>query len=74
MQQQEVCKQQKKKPKDEQRLEFNPGKVFGPEEAKAEDFELKRDGASARYKARHGEGGDRNYNPDNHGYDEYPTK
>lgn len=52
----------KKKKKEEEKLEFNPGKVFGPEEAKAEDLELKVDRDSARFSARKGQGGDRSGN------------
>lgn len=53
--------QQKRKRKKGGKLEFDPAKVFGPEEAKKGDFDidLKRDKDSARYKAQHGEGGDR---------------
>jgi len=50
---------QTKKKKEEERLAFDPGKVFGPEEAKADDFRLETDRESSRYKARKGEGGDR---------------
>ncbi len=51
--------EQKKKQKKEKdvKLEFEAGKVFKPEEAKDQDFELDLD--SARYKARKGQGGDR---------------
>jgi len=48
---------QKKKRKQEAKLEFEPGKVFKPGAAKEEDFELQLD--TARYKAQKGEGGDR---------------
>ncbi|MGQ9583036.1 MAG: hypothetical protein ACUVV6_05930 [Thermoplasmatota archaeon] len=50
---------QRKKRREEERLAFDPGKVFGPEEAKADDFKLESDRESARYKAQKGEGGDR---------------
>jgi hypothetical protein len=51
--------EQKKKQKKEKevKLEFEAGKVFKPEEAKDQDFELDLD--SARFKARKGQGGDR---------------
>ena len=49
----------KKKKKDEEKLSFDPGKVFGPEESKADDFKLETDRESSRYKAQKGEGGDR---------------
>jgi len=50
---------QKKKRKQEQekKLEFEVGKVFGPEAAKDEDLNV--DIEAARYKARKGQGGDR---------------
>ena len=35
--------QKKKKKKDEGKLEFDPGKVFGPEGEKADDFNLETD-------------------------------
>ncbi|HLE07444.1 MAG TPA: hypothetical protein VI933_02360 [archaeon] len=38
---------------------FDAGKVFGPEAAKSEDFDLYADRDSATYRARHGQGGDR---------------
>jgi len=50
---------QKKKKKDEEKLSFDAGKVFGPEESKADDFSLETDRESSRYKAQKGEGGDR---------------
>ena len=49
--------QKKRKKKADDKLEFEVGKVFGPEAAKDEDLEV--DVAAGRYKARHGEGGDR---------------
>jgi hypothetical protein len=49
----------KKKKKDEEKLAFDAGKVFGPEESKADDFKLETDRESSRYKAQKGEGGDR---------------
>ncbi len=51
--------EQKKKQKKEKevKLEFEAGKVFRPDEAKDQDFELDLD--SARYRARKGQGGDR---------------
>ncbi len=51
---------QKKKRKKEEKLEFEAGKVFGPGEAKDEDFDLEQDQESDRYKAQKGQGGDRN--------------
>jgi hypothetical protein len=51
--------QKKKKKKEEGKLEFDAGKVFGPEEGKADDFKLETDRESSRYKAQKGEGGDR---------------
>lgn len=48
---------QKKKKKDEPKVEFEAGKVFKPSEAKDQDFDLDLD--SSRWKARKGEGGDR---------------
>ena len=51
--------QKKKKKKDEGKLEFDAGKVFGPEEEKADDFNLETDRESSRYKAQKGQGGDR---------------
>lgn len=51
-------KQKKKKKQDkESKLEFEVGKVFGPEAAKDEDLTLEVD--TARYKAQKGQGGDR---------------
>ncbi len=57
MAEQEVERPQKRKKKEEKKLEFEAGKVFSPSEAKEEDFELDLD--SARYKAQKGQGGDR---------------
>ena len=54
---QEVEKPQKKKKKEQKKLEFEAGKVFSPGEAKEEDFEL--DLESGRFKAQKGQGGDR---------------
>jgi len=54
---QQVEQPPKKKKKESKKLEFEAGKVFSPEAAKDEDFELDLD--SARYKAQKGEGGDR---------------
>jgi len=56
-QQQVEARPQKRKKKEERKLEFEAGKVFSPGEAKEEDFELDLD--SARYHAQKGEGGDR---------------
>lgn len=55
----EKSQKQKKKKKQEkdQKLEFEVGKVFGPEAAKDEDLSLDVD--TARYKAQKGQGGDR---------------
>jgi len=54
----ESQKQKKKKKKEtEKKLEFEIGKVFGPEAAKDEDLSLDVD--AARYKAQKGQGGDR---------------
>jgi hypothetical protein len=54
-------KQKKKKKKEtEKKLEFEVGKVFGPEAAKDEDLSLNVD--TARYKAQKGQGGDRKKN------------
>ena len=50
---------QKKKKKDDEKLEFEAGKVFGPGETKSEDFSIDQDQDSARYKAQKGQGGDR---------------
>lgn len=64
MPQYQVQKQpQRRKNGEEEKLMFDPAKVFGPEEAKKHDFDidLKKDKDSARYAARHGEGGDRKY-------------
>jgi hypothetical protein len=49
----------KTKKKEEEKVAFEAGKVFGPGEAKDEDFNLEQDSESARYKAQKGEGGDR---------------
>lgn len=51
---------QKKKKKEEEKHSFEAGKVFGPGEAKDEDFDISQDQESSRYKAQKGEGGDRN--------------
>ena len=56
-QQQVEARPQKRKKKEEKKLEFEAGKVFTPSEAKEEDFELDLD--SARFKAQKGQGGDR---------------
>jgi hypothetical protein len=56
-QQQVEPRPQKRKKKEEKKLEFEAGKVFTPGEVKEEDFELDLD--SARFKAQKGEGGDR---------------
>ncbi len=56
-QQQAEPRPQKRKKKEDKKLEFEAGKVFTPGEVKEEDFELDLD--SARYKAVKGEGGDR---------------
>jgi hypothetical protein len=56
MGEQEQKKKKKKKQKDD-KLEFEIGKVFGPDSAKDEDLELDVD--TARYKAQKGQGGDR---------------
>lgn len=50
---------QKKKKKQDEKLEFDAGKVFGPEETKSDDFKLETDRESSRYKAQKGQGGDR---------------
>ena len=47
----------KKKQKEEPKLEFEAGKVFGPEAAHEEDFAVNTD--SATYRAKKGQGGDR---------------
>jgi len=57
MQQQAEPRPQKRKKKEEKKLEFEAGKVFTPGEVKEEDFEL--DLESSRFKAVKGEGGDR---------------
>jgi hypothetical protein len=51
------AQKKKKKQDQEKKLEFEVGKVFGPEAAKDEDLEV--DVEAARYKARKGQGGDR---------------
>jgi hypothetical protein len=51
--------QKRKKKKEEDKLEFDAGKVFGPEEGKADDFKLETDRDSSRFKAQKGQGGDR---------------
>ena len=56
-QQQAEPRPQKRKKKDEKKLEFEAGKGFTPGEVKEEDFELDLD--SSRYKAVKGQGGDR---------------
>jgi len=57
MQQQAEPRPQKRKKKEEKKLEFEPGKVFTPGEVKEEDFEL--DLENSRWKAQKGQGGDR---------------
>ncbi|HEV8595584.1 MAG TPA: hypothetical protein VGR51_08660 [Thermoplasmata archaeon] len=57
MAEQQVEKPQKRKKKEEKKLEFEAGKVFTPSEAKEEDFEL--DLESSRFHAQKGQGGDR---------------
>jgi len=57
MQQQAEPRPQKRKKKEEKKLEFEPGKVFTPGEVKEEDFQL--DLESAKFKAVKGQGGDR---------------
>ena len=57
MSQQQVEPKPKRKKREEKKLEFEPGKVFTPGEAKEEDLEL--DLESARFRAQKGEGGDR---------------
>ncbi len=56
-QQQVEARPQKRKKKEEKKLEFEAGKVFTPSEAKEEDFEL--DLENSRFRAQKGEGGDR---------------
>jgi hypothetical protein len=51
--------QKKKKKKESEKLSFDAGKVFGPEESKSDDFKLETDRESSRYKAQKGQGGDR---------------
>jgi hypothetical protein len=61
VQEQQVEQPQRKKKKEEQKTgfpvgrQFEVGKVFGPEAAKEEDLEVDL----SRFKARHGEGGNR---------------
>ncbi len=57
MSQQQIEPKPKRRKKDEKKLEFEPGKVFTPVEAKEEDLEL--DIESAKFRAQKGEGGDR---------------
>lgn len=59
-------KQKRKQKKKEEKLEFEIGKVFGPEAAKEEDFALDVD--MARYKAQQGQGGDRGSGDGPEGY------
>ncbi len=56
-QQQVEARPQKRKKKEEKKLEFEAGKVFTPSEAKEEDFEL--DLESSKFHAQKGQGGDR---------------
>ena len=57
MSQQQIEQKPKRKKRDQKKLEFEPGKVFNPVEAKEEDLEL--DLESAKFRAQKGEGGDR---------------
>jgi len=57
MSQQQVEAKPKRKKRDQKKLEFEPGKVFTPVEAKEEDLEL--DLESAKFHAQKGQGGDR---------------
>ena len=57
MQQQVEPRPQKRKKKEEKKLEFEAGKVFNPGEVKEEDFEL--DLEASKFRAQKGEGGDR---------------
>lgn len=57
MSQQQVEPKPKRKKKDEKKLEFEPGKVFTPVDAKEEDLELNLESSS--FRAQKGEGGDR---------------
>jgi len=57
MQQQAEPRPQKRRKKEEKKLEFEPGKVFTPGEVKEEDFQL--DLESSKWKAQKGQGGDR---------------
>lgn len=56
-QQQVEPRPQKRKKKEDKKLEFEAGKVFAPGEVKEEDFEL--DLESSRFRAQKGQGGDR---------------
>lgn len=58
----QLQKKKKKKDEEDKKLEFEVGKVFGPEAAKEEDLEV--DVEAARYKARKGQGGDRKKDPE----------
>ena len=53
----QVKRKRKKKEKSEEKLEFEPGKVFNPAEAKDEELDL--DLEAGQYKAKKGEGGTR---------------
>ena len=55
--QQQMEQPTKRKKKVEPKAEFDPSKVFDVGETKKEDLEL--DIESGRYKAQHGQGGDR---------------
>ena len=57
MQQQAEPRPQKRKKKEEKKLEFEAGKVFSPGEVKEEDFEL--DLEASKFRAQKGQGGDR---------------
>lgn len=57
MAEQQVEQPQKRKKKEQKKLEFEAGKVFTPSEAKEEDFEL--DLESSKFRAQKGQGGDR---------------
>ena len=63
---QKVKQKQKKKQKKDTKLEFEVGKVFGPEAAKEDDLSL--DVEVGRYKAQKGQGGDRGANDSGHIY------
>ena len=54
---QEVRRQRRRR--EEPKLAFEPGKVFGPDQTKGEDFNVGLARDSATYRARHGQGGDR---------------